>query len=90
MVSTLWNSAEVPPRDQALLEAARRLGLSTLSNGMSIGIEGDDGRIYCVVQTESVCKAAQFFESARSLGFDITEGRRVGNQVIQKVLRHTD
>jgi hypothetical protein len=85
-----FDGTEVPQRDQALLEAARRLGLSSSANGMSIGIEDDDGRVYCVVQTESVCKAAQFFESARSLGFDIAEGRRVGDQVLQKVLRHTE
>jgi hypothetical protein len=90
MVSRLLDGANVPQRDQPLIEAARRLGLTSFAQGMSIGIEGDDGRIYCVVQTESVCKAAQFFESARSLGFDIAEGRRVGDQVLQKVLRHAE
>ena len=90
MVSKPLGGAPVPPRDQPLLEAARKLGLTPTSDGMSIGIEDADGRVYCIVQTPSVCKAAQFFESARSLGFDIAEGRRVGDQTLQRVLRHSE
>jgi hypothetical protein len=90
MLSRPIGDVEVPQRDKPLLEAARKLGLSSSSDGMSIGIEGADGRVYCVVQTPSVCKAAQFFESARSLGFDIAEGRSVDGQALQRVLRHSE
>lgn len=90
MKSSLFKSEPVPAWDEPLMEAATRLGTSAAQNGMAIGVENPQGRIYRVVETNGICETVQLFESARSLGFGIVEGRQVGEQTVQRVLRHYD
>ncbi|HEX5685870.1 MAG TPA: hypothetical protein VFY73_17740 [Ideonella sp.] len=90
MESRLFESEPVPAWDAPLMRAVTRLGSSAAQNGMAIGIEDPEGRIYRVVQTNGICETVQFFESARSLGFGIIEGRQIGEQTFQRVLRHHD
>jgi len=88
MKSSLFKSESVPAWDEPLMQAATRLGSSAAQNGMAIGVEDPQGQIYRVVETSGICETVQFFESARSLGFGIVEGRQVGEQTVQRVLRH--
>ena len=88
MQTDLLENEHVPPSDMTLLQALLSLQapLETM-NAISIGVEGDDGRIYRVVRTAGLCETVRVFETARRLGFEITEANNAANESLQKVLR---
>ena len=91
MESKLINGADVPSWDESLMRAfARNSAPSNSKNCLTIGIEDPAGRVYRVVETCGVYEATRLFESARELGFGITQGRGEGPQRLHRVLRRVN
>ena len=54
---------------------------------LSVGIEGPDGEVYRVIETQGLWEAVRVFDALRARGLSITAGRAVGDRNLSRVFR---
>jgi hypothetical protein len=54
---------------------------------LSVGIEGPDGEVYRVIETQGLWETVRVFDALRARGFSITAGRAVGDRNLSRVFR---
>ena len=89
MQTVLLADAIPLPNDKELLNAlAEDASCPTdRASTLSIGIEGPDGEVYRVVETEGLWETVRAFDALRQLGLTVAPGREVGNRMLARVFR---
>ena len=54
---------------------------------LSVGIEGPDGEVYRVIETQGLWETVRVFDALRARGLSITAGRTVGDRNLSRVFR---
>ena len=54
---------------------------------LSVGIEGPDGEVYRVIETQGLWETVRVFDALRARGLSITAGRAVGDRNLSRVFR---
>ena len=54
---------------------------------LSVGIEGPDGEVYRVIETQGLWETVRVFDTLRARGLSIAAGRAVGDHNLSRVFR---
>ena len=54
---------------------------------LSVGIEGPDGEVYRVIETQGLWETVRVFDALRARGLSIAAGRAVGDRNLSRVFR---
>jgi hypothetical protein len=68
-----------------LMEGVRRRGPDGVR--LSFGVEGQDGQLCCLVETENMVEAVDILTAARELGMSIAPGRKERGVWLHRILR---
>jgi hypothetical protein len=76
------------PADGSLMRALSPFGPPEDGPGvLSIAVEDDDGNLYRLIRTRSLCEAVRISERARDMGFVVGPGRKERACTCHKTLR---
>lgn len=89
MLTSLVANATPLTNDHALMSsvARRRVPATGGAPSFCLGIEGPEGEVYRVIQSDSLCEVVWIFEALQRDGLVVDAGRYVGGRKLLRVFR---
>lgn len=89
MRTTLLTNVRPLDNDHALMSHLDGQRVPTAQGGpnLCLGIEGPDGDVYRVIQSNSLCEVVRIFETLKRNGLEIDQGRYAAGRRLMRVFR---